>query len=376
MPFAPSEPVPVDVAQRKSVPPPAPVPAPKAMSSAGAEVGRVAPFSPEVPPLPVARDAEKRGNQIGVWASGPGAREAEENKAVSGSALAFSNAAAGVRVDEQAVGARRIVELGDTAKGEGIELIGFEAEGVSRMRKHASWKKLLGDVYGKAKLKEEDEGGERAKDAKDSRDVALILRRGEVMNGDGVLGQMWEGMEGVGYLSPLVLLNGELEMVFDEMEVLKATMVAVSPFASGDKKLKEVVDMVREVMGTVGIERARGVVERLTGRIREAFGQGGRGASMGYMDAQVEGMLLEGRCYQRRRVMGRAWLRGNFWYMSMGGGEERRMPVYVGEELGEALPLFRRFGVRMVAEARARVEQGESSEVALRVVALGRRVAR
>ena len=157
--------------------------------------------------------------------------------------------------------------------------------------------------------------------------------------------------------------QGKLELWFDEMEVLKATMVAVAPFAARDKKLKETVDAVGEVMRTPGMERARGIVEGLVARVSETFAQAARGVPATYLEAQTEPMLLEGRCYQKRAVLGGSYLRG---VLRVPGARAEAIPAYLAEGARNELPMFRRVAVRAIAEARRPVDRQDAAEVALR----------
>ncbi|KYF59192.1 hypothetical protein BE08_32890 [Sorangium cellulosum] len=49
------------------------------------------------------------------------------------------------------------------------------------------------------------------------------------------------------FVPPLVLVAGELESPFDEVETLEALVAAASPPAMADKKLKEAVEAIHEV---------------------------------------------------------------------------------------------------------------------------------
>src|SRR4029079_8497349 len=104
-------------------------------------------------------------------------------------------------------------------------------------------------------------------------------------------------------------LAGELHFPFDELEVLKATVTAVTPLVAGDKRLKEVIDTVNELFKTPWLERSSGVAEGLTAKIKEAFAQGNRMLPPSYLDTHTERMLLEQRHYQKRAVFGQSWIR-------------------------------------------------------------------
>ncbi|MEZ4294783.1 MAG: DUF2169 domain-containing protein [Polyangiaceae bacterium] len=56
--------------------------------------------------------------------------------------------------------------------------------------------------------------------------------------------------------SLLVVLSGDLEMVFDEVETWKATLAAVSPFTASDPKLTEAVDLVSGLLQTPWLQAA------------------------------------------------------------------------------------------------------------------------
>ena len=53
-------------------------------------------------------------------------------------------------------------------------------------------------------------------------------------------------------------------------------MAAVAPLTSGDKKIKEIVDTVNELLKTPWLEGSSGVAESLTARVKEAFAQSAR----------------------------------------------------------------------------------------------------
>lgn len=378
--------------QRFAVPPVPPL-APQYVAPIAPPIIRPEPVMPPVAaPLPAPRKpdelfarssptSEKQGGNIGAWRP-PGSSSGNDDKATTGasphaagSALAFSNAAAGGgRTEETPAVASREAPALKAPRGESIECIGFDAAMIPRMRKVATWKKILADVHPKSKIRDDDEDGrDKQKDARERRDVVTILSHAESTSSQELTVQVFEAMSDLAPM-PLALVAGEIEFPFDEMESLKATLAVVAPFVPGDKKLKETIDVVREVMGTPGIERARAVVQNLIGRVREAFGATGRGVPALYIESQTEPMLLEGRCYQKRMVMGKEWIRG----MLFVAGDEKKgaLPTYVPTDLTNDLPMFRRFSVRMVIEARPRVEQSEAAEIALKVVAMGRRVGR
>lgn len=387
-PFVPAPPAPPQ-SMPPYVPAFAPPPVPPAYVAPAVRPDAQHPAMPQaeqsVPPKPeelarVPDVPDKHGGHIGAWRP-PGSSSGNETKARTasanaavGSAFAFSNAAAGAggRGDEKNVLREHAVVR--HPRREAIDLIGFDATMVSRMRKVAAWKKIMAEVNPKSKnLDEDDEGRDKHKDARDRREVLAILSNGPSSTVEDLNGLVFQAMADLAPM-PLGLASGEIEFPFDEMETLKATLAVVAPFVPGDKKLKETVDVVREVMATPGIERARTVVQNLNVRVRDAFGAVGRGVSATHIESQTEPMLLEGRCFQKRTAMGKEWIRAAVFVTA--NDTKVAVPGYVALDLVNELPMLRRFSARMVVEARPRVEQSDAAEIALKVVALGRRVGR
>jgi hypothetical protein len=258
-----------------------------------------------------------------------------------------------------------------TAPREILELIWYDPAALPRIRRHLGWKKLIAEL--KPRPSDDDfDGGlppEQMRAAKDKRDVFGVLARGEVQDMAGIRRAMEMAIaEDGSFVPPYVLTAGALELPFDEVETLKAMLVAAAPFVPGDKKLKEAIDLVGEVLQTPGFERARSVAEGLIARVKGAFDATGRGLPVGYLEGQIAPMLLEGRCYQNRPLLGRIWIRGMF----TPAGEHAAMPAYLPEDLDGNLPGFQRFQAKFLVESRPRIDPREAAELALMVVGMGR----
>ena len=70
----------------------------------------------------------------------------------------------------------------------------------------------------------------------------------------------------------------------------------------------------------------------------------------------------------RREVFGGAHLLGKLFLP----GSSTGIPAYLPDALAKKLPLYRRFRVRMIAEAHPQADQYEESSAALRPLALAR----
>ncbi|HRI72691.1 MAG TPA: hypothetical protein PK156_50995, partial [Polyangium sp.] len=255
-----------------------------------------------------------------------------------------------------------------------IELIWFDLALVDQIRTHAAWKEILSTVKPKPRDADfkDDAPPDKKKDAKNRREMTAILARGDVYNHDELRRAIADAVDEDGmFVPPLVLVSGDLIFPFDEVEALKATLAAVTPFAKADKRLQESVEIAREAMQTPWLQGAGHVAEGLAVQVRDAFGETKRGLPAGYLAAHTERILLEQRHYQKRTVMGQPWIRTLF----SAPGSAAALPCYLPSSLAKELPMYERFSVRMVAEARMQLDQYESATIALRIATLGRTLA-
>ncbi len=91
---------------------------------------------------------------------------------------------------------------------------------------------------------------------------------------------------------PLLLVGGEFQLPFDEIETLRATVTTVTPLAGNEENLRASIDVARQFLAIPGLATAPAVAEGLTTRIREAWSQGKRVVAPGYLDAQTERVLI------------------------------------------------------------------------------------
>ncbi|MFO0761710.1 MAG: DUF2169 domain-containing protein [Byssovorax sp.] len=329
-------------------------------------------------PAVVDEGAAKRGWKPVGASSGNGSKgPALVVNAVLGGAAAASDAAlaAGAKKDgSEAI--RKVAATPLLAPPKAvIELLWYEAAAMPRIRKQAGWKEVFGQIKGKA-FEDElsgDSPPEKRQEARDRRDVAGLLARGEVTDLMALEDALESAVTEDGTLvPPLVLLAGDLDFPFDEVETLKATMAALSPIATGDKALKDALATADELLKTPWSKGAGGIAEGLTNKLKEVFSQGNRMLPARYVEGHTERMLLEQRAYQKRTVLGKVYIRSLLFAGRGGSGKGSGFPVYLPESLSQELPSFQRFSVRMIGEVRGKVDQYEAQEVAVRGVALGR----
>ncbi len=326
----------------------------------------------EVGPTVVDEAAAKRGwkplnGKSGESSKGP----ALVPNAVLMGAAAASDAAAGDRpkgTSEKRGGAASAPVTPPKAV---IELLWFDSAAMPRIRRNPAWKEVLGQIKSKA-FEDElsgDSPPEKRQEARDKRDIAGLLARGDATDMAGLNLALANAVTDDGtFIPPLVLLAGDLEFPFDELETLKATIAALTPLASGDKPLKEQLDTTEELLKTPWLKGASGIAEGLTAKLKEVYGRGNRVLPPRYLEGHTERMLLEQRAYQKRTVLGKTCIRSLLHLAGVQGG----IPVYLPESLGQELPAFQRFAVRMISEVRGKVDQYETQEVAVRGVGVGR----
>jgi hypothetical protein len=298
--------------------------------------------------------------------------------AQGGNALDASNAAAGreaaaPRVAEAPAPATPAPEPRAKAlTKEMVRLLWFDPDCVSRIRKHKSWRRIITEMDLDPSAEADDDDAEptaKQQERRDRRHVLRVLVRGKAIDAPGLKEELMNALSEDGELEPpLVLVTGDLHFPFDEIETLKATVTAVRPLIAGDKRLKEVIDTVDELLATPWLSGSGRVADGLTERVKEAFWQGKRTLPPDYLESHTERILLEARHFQKRTVFGEVWLRS----LMVPGGAGEGVPAYLPERLAKELPMFRRMRARVLAEVEMQQDQYESCPIALKVVGVGR----
>jgi hypothetical protein len=171
------------------------------------------------------------------------------------------------------------------------------------------------------------------------------------------------------FVPQLVLLHGELETPFDEIERLKATLTTVRPLIRpDDENLRTAIEQATDFMGMPNLLCPGSVADGFTRRIREELKAEARSLPPTYLEEETDRVLLEKRHYQKRIVLGEQHLRT----LLLLPGEDAPLPTYLPESLANKLPMFRRFKVRVLCEAQLKEDQYEAHDCALRVVGLVR----
>ncbi len=203
---------------------------------------------------------------------------------------------------------------------------------------------------------------------------------------------------------PLVLLSGELEFAFDEVETLKAAVTVLTPLGAipENKTLREALEAAQELLKIPGADQFGRLAENLTQRLRDAFTQTRKTLPADYVDANLERALLRQRAYAMKTLYGKRWIRallrgagggaGAGGSSGVGGGGrgdgggrggdgggrgdgrsgEAAPPVYLPEPLKDALPAYKRVRVKALGEVDLQEDQEEAASWVVKVAALAR----
>jgi hypothetical protein len=286
--------------------------------------------------------------------------------------LAASNHAAETKAlsasDAPANGPRADVGR-SAAASEMVDLLWFDPELPDRLRLSAAWGALVARLRPVPDEPDvDDDLPEDPPAVVDRRDVFAVITDADPTSPDDLDACLAAATTLRGaFTPPLAVLRGDLELTFDDLESLKATVAAVAPFAGGpDKRLKDAFDAVTEAMKSKLLPASGRGVESLATRLRDAFAQGNWSLPAGYLEQQIERALVEQRSYQKRALLGETWIR------ALVGPRGSGAPVYLPAALAEKLPLYARFPARVVVEVHLQQDQFENHPHALRCLALAR----
>jgi hypothetical protein len=314
--------------------------------------------------------------------------------------LAASNAAAGgvmaqpePRPDDKVVAAGA---LPTAEQQEIIDLLAFDPKSLARLRTSPVYRPILDHLASEPPDPDIDDPALDVQPAESEarRSIFEILAHGEALSIEALRAAVQRAVRPDGrFVAPLVLVAGDILFPPDEIAALRVTVATVSPFAPGDERVKQALDLGRELLKEAPPPEPRSASKppdsstsaafaaSLAARIIDAYAAGKRVVPPAYVDAQIDRALLEQRSHQRRSVLGGARLRGLLKLASVGAGrkagggaspEPSAIPVYLPEDLGQMLPMRRHFKVRLLAEAHFSVDEAEEHPIALLVKAIAK----
>ncbi|MRG94934.1 DUF2169 family type VI secretion system accessory protein [Polyangium spumosum] len=253
------------------------------------------------------------------------------------------------------------------AAGKPIELIWYDPACVTRMKKHPAW----GPMFKPPPKAPAPERGkppapppsQEAIEEAQKAEVFNVLSRAEP-SPEGAYARAGDAdAEG----TPLHLLSGTLSFPLDDIQTLKLTAATAAPLAASDKKLRELLELVENVL-EMPLEGVPEVTTGFVQRVRDAWSSANRLMPPDYLVMHTERLLLNQRHYQKRDLLDDTWIRALF----SPEASSSQIPAYVPAKLSKRLPLFRHFSARLLVEVLPQQDMYETHPVALRVAAVAR----
>ncbi len=201
------------------------------------------------------------------------------------------------------------------------------------------------------------------------RDLTIAILQGQPATATSFASLREEAVEESGrYRAPVVVVAGDLTMLFDERLRLEGAIANAQGTFSGSKPVRDIVATAQSVLDNAWSPAP--ALDHALEQIRDAVGRV-TSASLSLFDAQLERGLLERRAYRKRTAVGAERLRFD---MVLAGGAT--VPAYLPATLADHLPLCRSFPARALAEVHFAIDAFDAPAECLLVCALGRRLDR
>ncbi len=324
-------------------------------------------------PDPVSeRDRAQDGGSIGV---APRGAVAASNAAADAAASAAASAAAApeARIDE--------AKSKSVRGAPGLDLLGYDEAALARVRASRTFRMLLGEGGGRWSPTTVDPRSRFP--ARDWSELMRVLTQGEPTDLARLRAALDEALDDrTGFTPPLTVLAGDLHIGFERRDWLETAIVALTPFAGGDKKIKDALALANEILRRPAWMAPDAFDAGIT-LLRDALGEGGRASAF---DARVERALLIDRRFARRSVFGGPRVRSELSFAVERGAVAAplassarppqpppfALPCYLPDSLAERWPLIPRLSVRILVELRLREDADDTSLEVADVIALAR----
>ncbi len=262
--------------------------------------------------------------------------------------LSFRDTQPGVEVTEA------VSSMLPSARGL-VELLWHRSDAAKRAGSDGTWSALASEAAADPKVNAE------------RKLLIAVLQQAEEADTKALRQRMLRAAQSAaGYVPPLTLFIGELSFAFDAANTLKATATALAPHAIGNDKLAPVLKGVNELLAAAWMQASEDAARNLTAKLRQAASEVDAVA----LDEEVRRALLRQRAYRQQTLFGEPHIVASL----KPEGLSERIPCYIPADLSDAMPMFERFTAHLLAEAHMRQDQYASHDIALRAIALGRRV--
>jgi hypothetical protein len=246
-----------------------------------------------------------------------------------------------------------------------VDLLSFEPKVLHRLRAQKRFAQLF-SAQARPRVFVDQPRVEPSQEEQERTDMHRILSCARSADANEIRRALAESLDDLSHWHPpLVTVAGELRPVFDEIETLRAVVGVAQPVAGGDKRLLAAISVAQEALAA-SIPPRPDTVLGLARQIEAAS------ASLSlpprYVASEAERLLLEGRKYKRRPLLGAPRIRADL--VLARGGEV--MVVYLPDAIAGSLPLLPSCTVVMIGEVRPREDMFETQPEALVALALGR----
>ncbi|MCC6525037.1 MAG: DUF2169 domain-containing protein [Polyangiaceae bacterium] len=245
-----------------------------------------------------------------------------------------------------------------------LKLLWFHADLPARLQADPRYLELVAETELRA-LEAGETPGDAASPARARREALELLALARPVAPDALGAAASAAVDDLGgYTPPVLCLEGELALPFDELETLRAAWLAVLPFGPADRKLKDALEAAAALLEASKPGAGGSVAPALVRNLQEAFAQAKTKLPPDYLDEQAARILLEGRHYKRRSVFGATWVRAVLL--------PHGVPIYLPDALAPELPLFKSFQARLFGELHPREDQYETSAACVVALGIGR----
>jgi hypothetical protein len=169
---------------------------------------------------------------------------------------------------------------------------------------------------------------------------------------------------------PLVMIAGELELVVEDVELIKTLATLARPFTQGDDEVKAGLDAA-----LAAADRLPGAIKLITQKLaelRRAWIEAELSVSLADLEADAQQILV---CARRFRTL-EIFQSVHVVALLRTPAHKGPLPVYLPVAARDHLPLESRFDARLLVELRPRQVAGEDSPVAAAVLAIAREIRR
>lgn len=256
--------------------------------------------------------------------------------------------------------AERISSLSITSRRP-LQLVAYEPTCVPAVRRDARFAGVLERLATRPVTEAEDfEAADEQADIEERREILEVLLRGEPVRSLPAIDSTASF-----YGAPLVLLDATIELPFNEVDAMWATLAALTARGERDAENEPLAKCATE-LGQRRSSCSAPLVEGMTSRLAARFDRRGP-VERAALGAEIARALVGARSRQQRTVFGSDCVRG-LWHASDASSEG--IPIYIPMEFAGRLPSLDRLDVRVLVEVHPAIDAYETETRCLRAVAL------